>query len=249
MNTYGTPSKTVDLWGTLNRTVGNNCSTDNRTTPHRRILCEWKKHRTASHWFYNSGESPTYILRKDETWNTRGRYFVLNWVLLRSNNHIVGLVHKTTDNTNASDVPRSLQSWVSTFLTVVLTADVFQLFIYIQRAKTSAVSNTVLMVEAQLCKLLGTHRDVVRIVLIKKKKKKRTTVCFRTVKSLGHNNVLWHIIRSRTRTHCCLLLVLCVVDIEAVYILSVDVQHTSSPCGFFMVERYKLYCHKPSTQR
>ena len=46
------------------------------------------------------------------------------------------------------------------------------------------------MVEAQLCKLLGTHRDVVRIVLIKKKKKKRTTVCFRTVKSLGHNNVL-----------------------------------------------------------
>ena len=31
--------------------------------------------------------------------------------------------------TNVSDVPRSLQSWVSTIQTVVLTADVFQLFI------------------------------------------------------------------------------------------------------------------------
>ena len=31
--------------------------------------------------------------------------------------------------TNMSDVPRSLQSWVSTIHTVVLTADVFQLFI------------------------------------------------------------------------------------------------------------------------
>ena len=32
-------------------------------------------------------------------------------------------------NTNVSDVPRSLQSWISTIQTVVLTADVFQLFI------------------------------------------------------------------------------------------------------------------------
>ena len=61
---------------------------------------------------------------------------------LSINNHIVGLVHKTiltgiineipgieqARPTNVSDVPRSLQSWVSTIQTVVLTADVFQLF-------------------------------------------------------------------------------------------------------------------------
>ena len=51
-------------------------------------------------------------------------------VKLSINNHIVRLVH--TKNilvyTNVSDVPRSLQSWVSTIHTVVLTADVFQLF-------------------------------------------------------------------------------------------------------------------------
>ena len=44
------------------------------------------------------------------------------------NNHIVRLVHKKY-YTNMSDVPRSLQSWVLTIHTVVLTADVFQLFI------------------------------------------------------------------------------------------------------------------------
>ena len=70
-----------------------------------------------------------------------------------------------------SDVPRSLQSWVSTIQTVVLTADVFQLLIkklqslllsrmnepYLKKNwKTSAVSTTVWMVETQLCKLRGT---------------------------------------------------------------------------------------------
>ena len=52
-------------------------------------------------------------------------------VKLSINNHIVRLVHKnhTRYYTNMSDVPRSLQSWVSTINTVVLTADVFQLFI------------------------------------------------------------------------------------------------------------------------
>ena len=46
-----------------------------------------------------------------------------------------------------SDVPRSLQSWVSTIQTVVLTADVFQLQKYIFFSgswKTSAVSTTCL---------------------------------------------------------------------------------------------------------
>ena len=48
-------------------------------------------------------------------------------------NHIVGLVHKNhiineiyARPTNESDVPRSLQSWVSTIQSVVLTADVFE---------------------------------------------------------------------------------------------------------------------------
>ena len=48
------------------------------------------------------------------------------------NNHIVGLVHKkhTRYYTNVYDVPRSLQMLsFSTIQTVVLTADVFQLFV------------------------------------------------------------------------------------------------------------------------
>ena len=61
---------------------------------------------------------------------TSGLWYVRAYVCRRhsqrKNNHIVGLVHKKT---NVSDVPRSLQSWVSTIQTVVLTADVFQLFI------------------------------------------------------------------------------------------------------------------------
>ena len=53
---------------------------------------------------------------------------------LSTNNHIVGLVPNTillmkyrirTPTTNGSDVSRSLQSWVSTIQSVVLTADVF----------------------------------------------------------------------------------------------------------------------------
>ena len=43
-------------------------------------------------------------------------------------NHIVRLVPQKPYYTNVSDVPRSLQSWVWTIHTVVLTADVFQLF-------------------------------------------------------------------------------------------------------------------------
>ena len=52
-------------------------------------------------------------------------------VKLSINNHIVRLVHTTVKPyyTNVSDLPRSLKSWVSTIQTVVLTADVFQLFI------------------------------------------------------------------------------------------------------------------------
>ena len=37
------------------------------------------------------GESPTYILQKDKTYNTRERLFLLK---LNINNHILGLVHK-----------------------------------------------------------------------------------------------------------------------------------------------------------
>ena len=43
---------------------------------------------------------------------------------------------KKTYYTNVSDVPRSLQSWVSTIHMVVLTADVFQLFIKYTEAQT-----------------------------------------------------------------------------------------------------------------
>ena len=42
--------------------------------------------------------------------------------------HALGCMKPTLFETK-SDVPRSLQSWVSTIQTVVLTADVFQLFI------------------------------------------------------------------------------------------------------------------------
>ena len=54
-------------------------------------------------------------------------------VKLSINNHIVALAHKNhrlPHYTNVSDVPRSLQRWVSTIQTVVPTADVFQLFLY-----------------------------------------------------------------------------------------------------------------------
>ena len=107
------------------------------------------------------------------------------------------------------------------------------------------------MVEAKLCKLLGTHRDVVRIVLIKKKKKNAPRCVFEPLRALVitmFHDTLYEAELVLTTTRY-LLRVLHVVDIEAVYFLSVDVQHTSSPCGFFMVERYKLYCHKRSTQR
>ena len=85
---------------------------------------------------------------KDKTWNTRERYFC---VKLSINNHIV--VHK--NHTNVSGVPRSLQGWVSTIYTVVLKADVFQLFVKYEHHilqknwKTSAVSTTDWMVETQ----------------------------------------------------------------------------------------------------
>ena len=49
-----------------------------------------------------------------------------------------------------SDVPRSLQSWVSTIHGCT------HILVYIRSWKTSAVSTTVWMVETQLCKLRGT---------------------------------------------------------------------------------------------
>ena len=45
----------------------------------------------------------------------------------------MGLVNHTWYYTNASDVPRSLQSWVSTIQTVVLTADVFNILWKIEK--------------------------------------------------------------------------------------------------------------------
>ena len=80
-------------------------------------------------WQY-PGQPPTYILHKDKKLEHARTIFCVE---LSINNHIVGLVHKNhtrhqVSYTNVSDVPRSLQSWVSTIPTVVLTADVFQLF-------------------------------------------------------------------------------------------------------------------------
>ena len=71
---------------------------------------------------------------------------------LSIDNHIVGLVHKNhilRSNTNVSDVPRSLQSWVSTIQTVVLTADVFQ------HARTIICVNV--WCTTQLAKLSSNH--------------------------------------------------------------------------------------------
>ena len=61
------------------------------------------------------------------------------------------------------DVPRSLQSWVSTIQTVVLTADVFQLFT--KKWKKSAVSTTDWRVETQLCKVREPCVDPRTVVL------------------------------------------------------------------------------------
>ena len=60
-------------------------------------------------------------------------FLVKSWktscVKLRFNNHSYRKFSSQKPYyTNASDVPRSLQSWVSTIQSVVLTADVFQLF-------------------------------------------------------------------------------------------------------------------------
>ena len=66
------------------------------------------------------------------------------------------------------DVPRSLQSWVATIQTVVLTAGVFQLFIKIfyKKLKTSAVSTTDWMVDTQLCKLRGTSDTSLDVLIL-----------------------------------------------------------------------------------
>ena len=53
---------------------------------------------------------------------------------------------------NASDVPRSLQSLVSTIQTVVLTADVFQLFIKYVRCELDRLSG---WLTTQLCEVRG----------------------------------------------------------------------------------------------
>jgi len=46
--TYGTPWKTAGFLRCMfNRTVGNNCWTDNRTAPHGRLLKQYNLHRTA----------------------------------------------------------------------------------------------------------------------------------------------------------------------------------------------------------
>ena len=56
---------------------------------------------------------------------------------LSINNHIVRLVRKKrVRSSNVSDVPRSFQSWASTFQQmVVLTAGVFQLFIFFYKVE------------------------------------------------------------------------------------------------------------------
>ena len=53
-----------------------------------------------------------------------------------------------------SDVPRSMQSWVSTIHTVVLTADVFQLFI---KYKTTSGKNANVTLAHLSTRLVSTH--------------------------------------------------------------------------------------------
>ena len=58
-----------------------------------------------------------------------------------------------------SDVPRSLQSWVSTIQTVVLTADVFQLFIKWNTEYRISTSNERVWCTTQLAKLRFNHSN------------------------------------------------------------------------------------------
>ena len=58
--------------------------------------------------------------------------------------------------TNASDVPRSLQSWVSTIQKVVLTADVFQLFI---KNLIKLVNKKESTAESAYCSVVGSHKS------------------------------------------------------------------------------------------
>ena len=81
-------------------------------------------HGKSSCWpWQHPGESPTYILDKDKH-RTRANNVLYNWVLISYRR----FSSQKPYYSNVSDVPRSLQSWVSTIQTVVLTADVFQLF-------------------------------------------------------------------------------------------------------------------------
>ena len=76
------------------------------------------------------GGSPTYILHNDKTQETREHFFVKLSTWFSSHKPCYKWNRINTSNENVSDVPRSLQSWVSTIQTAVLTADVFQLFTY-----------------------------------------------------------------------------------------------------------------------
>ena len=134
---YSAYYNTYPLWGLYSISAQNGCGKSSSCWP-------WQ----------HPGESPIYILHKDKH-RTRADDILCKTEYWSSYRRFSS---QKPYNTNVSDVPRSLQSWVSTIQTVVLIADVFQLF---KKMKNVSCEYDRWVVETQLYKLRDTSDTLI----------------------------------------------------------------------------------------